>query len=141
METINPIPSKKAAGHDGSMSTIHANSARDAITRIENMVQMGQPNLPVRAIRTQIVSAVDLIVQLERMRDGVRRVTQITEVIGLEGDVITLNDIFRFEYVGETTDGMVKGHYACSHVRPAFMSRLAYFNLEAAWLAALSEVT
>ena len=82
-------------GHDGSMSTIHANTTRDALTRIENMVQMGQPSLPLRAIRTQIVSAVDLIVQVERMRDGGRRITQVTEVVGLEGDVVTLNDIFQ----------------------------------------------
>ncbi len=126
-------------GHDGSMSTVHANNTRDAITRIENMVQMGQPNLPLRAIRTQIVSAVDVIVQLERMRDGVRRVTQITEVMGLEGDVITLNDVFRFEYDGETPDGTLRGRYYCSHVRPAFLPRLAYYKLEQAWMAALAE--
>jgi pilus assembly protein CpaF len=126
-------------GHDGSMSTIHANSTRDAITRIENMVQMGQPNLPVRAIRTQIVSAIDLIVQLERMRDGVRRVTQITEVIGLEGEVITLNDLFRYEYEGEAPDGTLRGEYHRSHIRPTFLPRLAYYNLETAWMMALAE--
>src|SRR5260221_10111347 len=84
-------------GHDGSISTVHANSARDALTRIENMVQMGQPNLPLRAIRSQIVAALDIIVQAERMRDGQRRIVQISEVIGLEGDVITTNDIAAFE--------------------------------------------
>jgi pilus assembly protein CpaF len=126
-------------GHDGSMSTVHANNTRDAITRIENMVQMGQPNLPLRAIRTQIVSAVDLILQLERMRDGVRRVTQITEVMGLEGDVITMNDVFRFEYDGETPDGTLRGRYQCSRVRPAFLPRLTYFNLDHAWMAAITE--
>src|SRR5947207_15186434 len=72
-------------GHDGSISTVHANSARDALTRIENMVQMGQANLPSRAIRSQIVAALDIIVQVERMRDGHRRIVQISEVIGLEG--------------------------------------------------------
>ena len=88
-------------GHDGSMSTIHANTTRDALTRIENMVQMGNMGLPSQAIRTQIVGAVDLIVQVERQRDGGRRVTQVTEVCGMEGDVITLNDIFQFEVQGE----------------------------------------
>jgi pilus assembly protein CpaF len=126
-------------GHDGSMSTIHANTTRDAVTRIENMVQMGQPNLPLRAIRTQIVSAVDLIIQLERMRDGVRRISQVTEVIGLEGDVVTMNDIFQFEYDGENPDGTIKGRFKVSHIRPAFWSRLQYFNLDRAWSAALEE--
>jgi pilus assembly protein CpaF len=126
-------------GHDGSMSTIHANTTRDAITRIENMVQMGQPNLPLRAIRTQIVSAVDLIIQLERMRDGVRRISQVTEVIGLEGDVVTLNDIFQFEYEGEGSDGTLRGRFKVSHIRPAFWSRLVYFNLDRAWTIAIEE--
>src|SRR4029078_12567072 len=80
-------------GHDGSISTVHANSARDALTRIQTMVQRGKPNLPLRAIRSQIVAALDIIVQVERMRDGQRRIIQITEVIGLEGDVITTNEL------------------------------------------------
>jgi pilus assembly protein CpaF len=126
-------------GHDGSMSTIHANTSRDAITRIENMVEMGQPGLPLRAIRTQIVSAVDLIVQIQRMRDGGRRVTQITEVIGLEGDIVTLNDIAMYEYEGENADGSLRGRYRLSRVRPHFAKRLAYFGLERAWLEALEE--
>src|SRR6202030_1459292 len=81
-------------GHDGSMSTIHANTTRDAVIRIENMVQMGNMGLPSKAIRTQIVSAIDIIVQVERQRDGGRRITQVSEVCGMEGDVITINDIF-----------------------------------------------
>jgi pilus assembly protein CpaF len=128
-------------GHDGSMSTIHANTTRDAITRIENMVQMGQPNLPLRAIRTQIISAVNMIVQLERMRDGVRRITQVTEVIGLEGDVVTLNDIFQYEYEGDNSDGTLRGRFKVSRVRPSFMPRLQYFNLDRAWMAAIDEAT
>jgi pilus assembly protein CpaF len=127
-------------GHDGSMSTIHANTTRDAMTRIENMVQMGQPNLPLRAVRTQIVSAVDLIVQLERMRDGVRRITQVTEVIGLEGDVVTMNDIFLFEFEGENLDGSLRGRFKVSRVRPSFAPRLQYFGLDRAWAAAVDEV-
>jgi len=84
-------------GHDGSMSTIHANTSRDALTRIENMVQMGNMGLPARSIRTQIVGAVDLIVQVERHRDGTRRVTQVTDVCGLEGEAVILNDVFVFD--------------------------------------------
>lgn len=124
-------------GHDGSMSTIHANNTRDAMTRIESMVQMGQPNLPLRAIRNQIVGAVDLIVQLERMRDGIRRITQVTDVIGLEGDVVTMNDIFRFEYAGENQDGTLKGNFRASQIRPSFWPRLEYFNLDRAWTDAI----
>jgi pilus assembly protein CpaF len=126
-------------GHDGSMSTIHANTTRDAMTRIENMVQMGQTNLPLRAIRTQVVSAVDLIVQVERMRDGVRRVTQVTEVVGLEGDVVTMNDIFQFEFENESAEGEIRGRYKVSRVRPSFMQRLIYFGLDRGWMAALEE--
>jgi len=125
-------------GHDGSMSTIHANNTRDAVTRIENMVLMGQANLPARAIRTQITSAVDLIVQVERMRDGVRRVTQLTEVQGLEGEVVILHDIFQWSYEGEEADGKLRGSYRVSRARPAFSPRLAYFELERAWMTALS---
>jgi pilus assembly protein CpaF len=126
-------------GHDGSMSTIHANTTRDAVTRIENMVLMGQTALPARAIRQQIVSAVDLIVQIERMRDGVRRVTQLTEVCGLEGEVVVLNDIFQWEYEGEEQGGKLRGNYRISRARPGFAPRLAYFGLERAWYAALGE--
>ena len=126
-------------GHDGSMSTIHANTARDALTRIENMVQMGNMGLPARAIRTQIVGAVDLIVQVERQRDGTRRVTQVTEVCGLEGETVTLNDIFLFEVAGEGLDGKLHGKYRVSRARPGFQDRLAYFGLDRAWLSALQE--
>jgi pilus assembly protein CpaF len=126
-------------GHDGSLSTIHANTTRDAMTRIENMVQMGQPNLPLRAIRTQVASAVDLIVQVERMRDGVRRVTQITEVVGLEGDVMTLNDVFQYEFDSESPECKVQGRYRVSRIRPACLQRLTYFGVERAWMAALED--
>ena len=126
-------------GHDGSMSTIHANTTRDAVTRIENMVLMGQTSLPARAIRQQIVSAVDLIVQIERMRDGVRRCTQITEVCGLEGEVVVLNDIFQWEYEGEEPGGRLRGSYRVSRARPGFAPRLAYFGLDRAWYAAMDE--
>ncbi len=126
-------------GHDGSMSTIHANTTRDAVIRIENMVQMGNMGLPSRAIRTQIVGSIDLIIQVERHRDGGRRVTQVTEVCGMEGDVITLNDIFQFEVKGEGPDGKLFGTYKVSRMPAGFLTRLAYFGYDKAWRAALEE--
>ncbi|WP_137178726.1 CpaF family protein [Roseomonas sp. AR75] len=127
-------------GHDGSFCTIHANNARDGITRIENMVQMGTVSLPLRAIRTQIVSAVDVIVQLERMRDGKRRVQQVTEVCGLEGDVITLNDLFTYEFESEDAQGNLIGRWVSSRVRPGFMNKLRYFGLDSAFAQAMEIV-
>ena len=126
-------------GHDGSMSTIHANTTRDAMTRIENMVQMGNSGLPSRAIRQQIAGAVDLVIQVERQRDGGRRVTQVTEVMGMEGDVFILNDVFRFEVVGEDANGRLVGRYKTSRARPKCQDRLSYFGLDKAWMAALDE--
>ncbi len=126
-------------GHDGSMSTVHANTTRDALTRIENMVQMGSMGLPSRAIRTQIAGAVHVIVQIERQRDGGRRTTQVTEVGGMEGEVIIMNDIFQLENDGVGPDGRLRGHYRVSRARPSFQSRLAYFGLERAWTAAMEE--
>ena len=126
-------------GHDGSMSTIHANTTRDALTRIENMVQMGNMGLPSHAIRTQIVGAIDLIVQLARQRDGGRRVIQVTEVCGMEGDVILLNDIFQFEVLGEGPDGRIRGHYKVSKARPGFQDRIDYFGLGDDWEEALAQ--
>ncbi len=126
-------------GHDGSFSTVHANSTRDALTRIENMVQMGNMGLPEKAIRAQIVGAVDLIVQVERQRDGMRRVIQVTEICGLEGEVVTMNDFFIYEVLGESSGGRLHGRYKTSRVRPGFSQKLAYFGLDRAWLAALDE--
>jgi pilus assembly protein CpaF len=125
-------------GHDGSMSTIHANTTRDALSRIENMVQMGSMGLPSHAIRSQIVSSVDLIVQVERHRDGGRRITQVTEVCGMEGDMILMNDIFQFELQGEGPDGRLLGHYKINRLPPSFQERLVYFGLDRAWAAALA---
>jgi pilus assembly protein CpaF len=124
-------------GHDGSMSTIHANSARDAMGRIENMILMGTGNLPMRAIRTQIASALDLLVQTERMRDGARRVTQVMEVIGLEGEVITLGTLFTFKFEGENPDGSLRGSFEASGIRPHFFPRIQYFGLGSALLQTL----
>ncbi len=126
-------------GHDGSMSTIHANNTRDALTRIENMVQMGNVGLPSRSIRTQIVGAVDIIVQVSRQRDGVRRLLQISEVCGMEGEVIILNDIFQFVMDGETPGGKITGSYRTSRAQAGFLPRLNYFGLDRAWTQALVE--
>jgi len=127
-------------GHDGSISTIHANTARDALVRVENMLLMGHVNLPMRAIRTQIVGAIDLIVYVERMRDGVRRVTQVAEVCGMEGDVITMNDHVTFEYQSDDAQGRIVGRYKTSMIRPGFASRLEYYGLDRAWSSAVQEV-
>ncbi|MVT64756.1 ATP-binding cassette domain-containing protein [Bradyrhizobium pachyrhizi] len=127
-------------GHDGSISTVHANSTRDALTRVENMVQMGQVNLPSRAIRSQIVAALDLIVQVERMRDGQRRIVQISEVIGLEGEVITTNDIALFEYKDEDVQGRISGTYRSTNAVPKFKSRLVYYGLDRAWAEAMRHI-
>jgi pilus assembly protein CpaF len=100
-------------------------------------VQMGNFGLPSKSIRQQIVSAVDLIVQVERQRDGGRRVVQLTEVCGQEGDVVILNDIFIFEITGESSDGRLHGLYRISRTRPAFQDRLAYFGVDRQWAATL----
>jgi pilus assembly protein CpaF len=127
-------------GHDGSISTVHANSTRDALTRIENMVQMGQVNLPSRAIRSQIVAALDIVVQVERMRDGQRRIVEISEVIGLEGELITTNDIAMFEYKDEDVHGRISGTYRSTHAIPKFKNRLVYYGLDRVWADAMRQI-
>jgi pilus assembly protein CpaF len=126
-------------GHDGSMSTVHANTTRDALTRIENMVQMGKMGLSSRAIRSQVVGAVHLILQVERQRDGGRRLTQVSEVCGMEGDIITMNDIFVLETESEGPNGQLRGRYRVSRARPGFQPRLVYFGLDRAWAAAMED--
>jgi pilus assembly protein CpaF len=125
-------------GHDGSMSTIHANSGRDALARMEDMMLMAAVNLPMQAIRAQMTSAIDLIVQTARMRDGVRRVTEVVEVVGTEGDVISLETLFAYTYQGENPDGSLRGTFVSSNLRPRFLPRLEYFGLADAFLAALA---
>jgi len=113
-------------GHDGSLTTLHANTPRDALSRLETLVLMAGFDLPVRAIREQAASAVDCIIQLSRLRDGTRRVTHITEVQGMEGDVITLQDIFLFDFsMGVDEHGRFKGHLKATGVRPKFAEKLA----------------
>ena len=119
-------------GHDGSMTTIHANSPRDALTRLESMVLMSHGNLPLVSIRRQIASAIHLIVQIERMRDGMRRVTSISEITGMEGEIIITQDLFRFAYDTSDFSDKVKGTFDSSHIRPGFIERARYYGLEAA---------
>jgi pilus assembly protein CpaF len=124
-------------GHNGSMSTIHSNSARDALARIEDMILMASVNLPTRAIRGQIASAIDLLVHTERMRDGVRRVTEVMELVGMEEETIVLGTLFRYQYTGENEDGSLRGEFEPTLVRPRFLPRLDYFRLGSAFLEAL----
>jgi pilus assembly protein CpaF len=124
-------------GHDGSMTTVHANTPRDAITRLESMVMMANGNLPLLSIRRQIASAVHLIAQIERMRDGVRRVTRITEVVGMEGEVIITQDLFTFRFDVTAYSEEVKGVFDSAAVRPAFAERASYYGLENALLEAM----
>ena len=121
-------------GHNGSMSTVHANSPRDALARIENMVLMANLSLPSRAIHGQIVSALDLVVQIERMRDGVRRVIEIAEVVGMEEDVIILATLFAYKFEGENADGSLSGTFEAAGIRPRFLPRLEYFGLASAFM-------
>jgi len=125
-------------GHDGSMGTIHANTPREALSRVESLITMGGYNLPSKTIREMIVGSVDVIVQAERLRDGSRRITNITEVIGAEGDVIITQDLLTFEIDGEDDTGQIIGrHVGTGIARPAFWERARYFNLEAELAEAL----
>ena len=111
-------------GHDGSLTTVHANTPRDALTRIETMIAMGATNLPDRAMRQQISSAIQLVVQQTRLSDGSRKITSISEITGMEGDVITMQEIFLFEKMGITQDGKVVGRFRATGVRPKCCERL-----------------
>ncbi len=125
-------------GHDGSMGTLHSNSPREALGRLEAMITMGGFSLPARTIREMIVSSVDVIVQAARLRDGSRRITYITEVLGLEGDVIITQDLFLYEINGEDADGRLRGRHRSTGIgRPRFWDRARYFGEEARLAAAL----
>jgi pilus assembly protein CpaF len=118
-------------GHDGSLSTIHANSARDALARLETLVLMAGMDLPLRAIREQAASAVDVIVQLTRLRDGTRRVTSLTEVVGMEGDTVTLQDIYTFDFgAGVSADGKFLGKVQPTGLRPQFLQKLTDLGIK-----------
>ena len=127
-------------GHDGSMGTLHANSPREALSRLESMITMGGYSLPSKTIREMIVAAVDVIVQAARLRDGSRRITHVTEVLGMEGEVIVTQDLFVYEITGEDENGRIKGvHKSTGISRPAFWERARYFNLERDLAIALDE--
>jgi pilus assembly protein CpaF len=110
-------------GHDGSLTTVHANSPRDALARIETMVLMAGYDIPVRAIREQIASAIDIVIQLSRLRDGSRRLVTLSEVIGMEGDVLTMQEIARFQQRGSDANGLVLGEFETTGVQPVCLQR------------------
>jgi pilus assembly protein CpaF len=124
-------------GHDGSMSTVHANSPRDALSRLENMVMMANLNLPLRAVRMQIASAVNLVVHIERMRDGIRRVQSVAEIAGIEGEIITIRELFTFHHQGERRDGFIEGEFESTRMRPDFVAHAARYGLDRELLDAL----
>ncbi|MGB7271076.1 MAG: CpaF family protein, partial [Albidovulum sp.] len=117
-------------GHDGSMTTIHANSARDGVSRLENMVAMAGIEMPLKAVRSQIASAVNLIVQASRLQDGSRRMTSITEITGMEGEVISMQEIFRYERLGLAPDGKIIGRFTATGVRSAYADRFKQWGFD-----------
>ncbi|WP_379549537.1 CpaF family protein [Qipengyuania sp. DGS5-3] len=123
-------------GHDGSMCTLHANSPRECLGRMENMILMGDIKIPKQAISTQIAESVDIIVQVKRLRDGSRRTTDITEVIGMEGDVIVTQNLFKFEYLDESEDGKILGEFRASGLRPYTLEKARQYGFDQAYLEA-----
>jgi len=117
-------------GHDGSMTTIHANSARDAVSRLENMVAMAGIEMPLKAVRNQIASAVNLFVQASRLQDGSRRMTSITEITGMEGEVISMQEVFRYERLGLQPDGKIIGRFTATGVRSHFSDRFRQWGYD-----------
>jgi pilus assembly protein CpaF len=117
-------------GHDGSLSTVHANSARDALSRIETMILMSGISLPVRAMRDYVSSALDMVVHVARLSDGTRKVVRICEISGMEQDVVTTQDIFTFDQQGILADGRVTGFHRATGIRPKFMDRLMRSGIE-----------
>jgi pilus assembly protein CpaF len=125
-------------GHDGSMGTLHANSPREALSRLESMITMGGFSLPARTIREMIVSSVDVIIQASRLRDGSRRITHITEVLGLEGEVVITQDLLVYDIIGEDANGKLKGRHRSTGIgRPRFWERARYYGEEERLAAAL----
>jgi pilus assembly protein CpaF len=117
-------------GHEGSLTTVHANSPRDAIARLETMILMAGTNLPNRAMREQITSALDVIIQPQRLSDGTRRIVSITEVTGMEGEVVTTQEVYRFKRRGVTPEGRIIGQFEATGVRPLFTDRLRVAGIE-----------
>jgi pilus assembly protein CpaF len=129
MEAIDMLQAMNT-GHEGSLTTIHANTARDALARLENMIGMANLNLPLRAMRQQIASAITVVIQVLRLTDGKRKITSIQEITGMEGDVITMQEIMGFRQTGVGPAGEVEGHFQASGVRPKFIERLHTFGLQ-----------
>jgi pilus assembly protein CpaF len=127
-------------GHDGSMGTLHANSPRDALARLESMILMGGFTLPAKTIREMICASIDVIVQTQRLRDGSRRITHITEILGMEGDVTTTQDLLVYDITGEDSGGMLVGNHRGTG-RPRFWERAQYYGEERRLAAALDEAT
>ncbi|MCW3797417.1 CpaF family protein [Sphingomonas sp. BN140010] len=123
-------------GHDGSMATLHSNSPRECLARMENMVMMGDIKIPKEAISRQIADSVDIIVQVKRLRDGSRRTTNVTEVIGMEGEVIVTQELFKFEYLDETADGKIIGEYRSMGLRPYTLEKAKQFGFDQPYLEA-----
>jgi len=117
-------------GHDGSMCTLHANTPREALSRMENMIMMGDIKIPKSAISRQIADSVDMIIQIKRMRDGMRRITHITEVVGMEGEVLVTQDLFKFSYHEEASDGQIKGNFTSSGFKPYTIEKARQFGFE-----------
>ena len=117
-------------GHEGSLATVHANSPRDALTRLENMISMAGTHLSLRAMRQQIASAITIVIQLARLTDGSRKLVSLQEVTGVEGDVITMQEIFCFRRTGVASDGRVKGYFSATGVCPQFDQRLREFGIQ-----------
>ncbi len=126
-------------GHDGSMGTVHANNPREALSRMENMIAMGGLNLPIVAVREQISAAVNVVLQVQRLRDGSRKVTHISEITGMEGDVVTMQDLFKLEYIGENDDGSLITELKSTGMRPKFWDKARQFGVENLVLDAMEE--
>jgi pilus assembly protein CpaF len=130
-ETLDMLQAMNT-GHEGSMTTVHANTTRDAVQRVETMVMMAGFELPLKAVRQQFSSAIDVVVQVQRLTGGPRKIVSITEVQGMEGDTITMQDIFKFEQVGVDDGGRAYGHFVATGIRPTFLDRVAAAGCEVA---------
>jgi pilus assembly protein CpaF len=119
-------------GHDGSLTTLHSNSPRDALSRLETMIAMASLDLPEKAMRQQIANAIQVVIQVSRLGDGTRKVTNISEITGMEGDVITMQDIFVFDRQGVGDGGKVLGHFKATGIRPKFADRLKAYGIDLA---------
>ena len=117
-------------GHDGSITTLHANTPRDALSRLETMISMASLELPERAMRQQIASAINLIIQVSRLSDGSRKIMQVSEIVGMEGDIITMQDIFLYEREGIAENEKVLGRFKATGIRPRFSDRLKSYGID-----------